>query len=148
MSRPTDFIPQTLRWQHVLGLVALAVCLKAMIMWLVLPVAAQYDIVPPTLGSAPDMYLQIARNIADGVGFRTIVSAVSAVARGPAYPYFLAALISIFGESTLAIQIANVALSLGTAIAVYFLSRRLTGVVHISLVCAAIAFFDPAMPLL
>lgn len=141
-------ITLTSTWPGIMAILLLAAGLQAAMLWGVLPLAAEKGIVPPTVGKSPDMYLSIARNLVSDQGFRVTPETAETMMRGPGYPYFLAGLFIIFGESHILIQLSNIAMVLGTAVIVFTLTRRFTENVPVSLLSAMILTFHPAILLL
>ncbi|HEY1903578.1 MAG TPA: glycosyltransferase family 39 protein [Terracidiphilus sp.] len=73
-----------------------------------------------------DGYDQLAENLAAGNGYRFYPDTARTLMREPGYPLILAGLILAFGESLVAVKIANMILALLTACLLILITRELT----------------------
>lgn len=102
-------------------------CIKATMIWVILPAAARHGIVPGTVSTAYDLYIFLAQNVLDGHGYRVTQDSAETMMRGPGYVYFLAGLFGLFGKSLVTAQVANLVLAIGTVLLVFRLTSRLAG---------------------
>lgn len=128
-----------------IALLVIAACLKAAMIWFVLPAAAKHGIVPGTVSTTHDLYFFVAKNLVDGNGYRVTPDTAETMMRGPGYVFFLAGLFKLFGESFMIAKIANLILGLGTMSLVFLLTKRLVGNNAVAAVSGMVVALHPAI---
>lgn len=127
------------------ALLLTVVVLKAILLWVVLPLAAKYGFVPGTVATARDLYFFIAQSMVGGYGYQVTPDTAETMMRGPAYVLFLAGIHLLFGENIIFSQIANLLFGLGSICIVFLLTRSLTRSITSSVVAATIVAFHPGI---
>ncbi|ETX00490.1 MAG: hypothetical protein ETSY1_11060 [Candidatus Entotheonella factor] len=74
---------------------------------------------------APDFWLDIARNVANGEGYTWPGDGKPTARRGPTVVYYFAAFIWLFGDNLWAVMMAQWLMELGTAILIYFIALHI-----------------------
>ena len=105
--------------------VALVVILfvKLAFVWAVVGPAQSAGLVPSG-GANRDLYLDIARSVAGGSGYRVTPDTAETMVRNPGYVMVIAGLIKVFGDSLVSVRNANIAFAMGTVLIVLVLVRR------------------------
>jgi len=121
------------------------VSLKAILLFVVLPLFLRTFAGNYNAALFPDDYDSIAWNLVSGEGYRLSADTAPTLLRSPGYVLVLAALFACFGKSLLAAQVLNLAFSLGTAYVVFLLALNLClGDRRVAWVAASFALFYPA----
>lgn len=126
-------------------LIAILIVLKLVAMWIVLPAASRYGLVPANVSMATDLYSNIAHNLIAGSGYRVTPDSAETMMRGPGYVFFLAGIYQLFGESIDIVKVANLILGLGTVCIVFFLALRVTSNTMVATTVGAITALHPAI---
>lgn len=125
--------------------VVIAVLVKALLLFVAIPYLHEAS---PTTYQAerfPDWYDLIAKNFAEGYGYRFFPDTTETMIRTPGWVLVLAGIFSVFGHSLAATKVVNLVFSLATACLAYFLGKRITKSHRLGLIAAIIAFLHPAV---
>jgi 4-amino-4-deoxy-L-arabinose transferase-like glycosyltransferase len=114
------------RLNPLMSLTLLAVILHGALLFVVIPVVSARVTPLYNHDRFADGYDQLALNLLQGNGYRFYPDTARTLMREPGYPIFLAGLFFLFGNTFLAVKLANMCLALATA----WLMIRLAG--HIS----------------
>ena len=87
---------------------------------------------------APDFWLDIARQVANGEGYTWPGNAEPTARRGPTVVYYFAAFLWLFGDNLWAIIMAQWLAELGTAILIFFIASHLFKSNRVALVASLI----------
>lgn len=124
-ATPAADIRRRHHWKDNPAIVVLLVgtLLHAAVLFVVLP------IVGPWLGQHygagfADDYAELARNIAAGNGYRFTPDTAETLLREPGYPFLLAAVFSVFGDSLPAARLLNLIFMMGTAWLLIVMARE------------------------
>ena len=134
----------TLQTRDCLLVFAPALAIKALIIFWCIP-ELMHGLAPHYgLNSFVDLYDAVARNLADGRGYRFSPDTAPSLMREPGYPVFLSILFRIFGYGLAPAQCANLLLSLLAAWGVLRLLRRFSGSRCVLLAGPLLFLFHPA----
>jgi len=115
-SRGAKRLEAVLAWQlrrrDWLVVFAAVLAVKAVILFWLIPELMQTLTPHYGLNSFADMYDKVAKNLADGNGYRFSPDTAPSMMREPGYPVFLSMLFRIFGYGLVPAQCANLLLSL------------------------------------
>jgi hypothetical protein len=131
IHRATSTVPaetgrkNELRWLAIIVLVIMAIKLAV-----ALEVVPRYLVQIRTVYGigASDNYLSLAKNIAAGNGYRFTPDTTLTLMREPGYPYFLAALLRLFSNYTVAVMVTNILFTSMAAFVVGSLARSVSAV--------------------
>jgi 4-amino-4-deoxy-L-arabinose transferase-like glycosyltransferase len=141
-SRPQEHS----RWYLLLAICAGILCLQAVVVWVLIPIGHELDILPPSPSKSADLYLEIAENLVAGNGFKAKVDMAETMYRGPGYVLFLAGLVKLFpDQSFTAISLANLLLTVLVAWFTFILTRRLSSNATVAALAALLVCFHPAI---
>lgn len=125
--------------------VVLAIAVKAVLLFVAIPMFSQLSPTSYQIEMFPDRYDLIAQNLVDGFGYRVYPDTSLTMLRTPGFVLPLAAMFWMFGHSLLAAKLFNLICSVLTAWCVYALGRRIAGDRRVGALAAAVTFFHPAM---
>ena len=114
----------------------------AAILFLGVPILQRYTASRYGIGIA-DGYGILAENLADGNGYRWRADMAGTMLREPGYPLLLAAAFKIVGPSIEAAGLLNLLLTVGIALMLMALARRITSDPWVPVVAALLFLFHP-----
>lgn len=134
-------IPRPLVPRGLVAVAAVALMLKAALLWLAFPLLLGESTL--NFGMFPDEYDQIALSLSQGHGYRMSADMAPTMMRTPGYVLVLATLFYLFGKSLFAVQLANVVFSTLAAGIVYATGRRLLRTNRLALAAAIAVALHP-----
>jgi hypothetical protein len=114
----------------------------AAILFLVIPTLRHYFAFRYSIGFA-DGYNLIAENLANGNGYRWRADMEGTMTREPGYPLLLAALFKIAGPTLQAAYLLNLLLTLGIALLMMALAKKLTCDPRVPVIATLLFLFHP-----
>ena len=131
---------RTLMWIAGIAIVVKVLVLFVLLPWLQAASPGNYE-----ADKFQDWYDLLARNIAEGNGYRFFPDTTATMLRTPAWPLVLAGLFSLFGYGIASVKVFNLLCSIGTAALTFALCERICNRRPLALLAALIAFFHPAI---
>jgi 4-amino-4-deoxy-L-arabinose transferase-like glycosyltransferase len=125
-------------------LIACIVALKAIAIFVVLPIVARSLSHSYGIGFADD-YDLLGWSLSQGNGYRFLPDTAPTLMREPGYPLFLAGLFWLFGKSLGAIRVANLLLTAITAWLTYRLADRIFSSKAIAFLASVLLLIHPAI---
>lgn len=116
----------------------------AALLFIGMPVLQRYAADRYSIGFA-DGYDLLAKNLADGNGYRWRADMAETMIREPGYPLFLAAAFKITGYRIEVARLLNLLLTVGIAVMLMALARRMTGDPRAAVIAALLFLIHPGM---
>jgi 4-amino-4-deoxy-L-arabinose transferase-like glycosyltransferase len=117
-------------------------CATAVLLFIGMPVLQRHAAGRYSIGLA-DGYDLLAKNLADGNGYRWRTDMAETMIREPGYPLLLAAAFKIAGCSIEAARLLNLLLTVGIAVMLMALARKMTGDPRVPVIAALLFLLHP-----
>lgn len=128
-----------------LGLVALAAILNAVIVLVVIPQLGNRMRQFYSQDEYADGYDQLAQNLVEGSGYRMYPDTALTMVREPGYPILLATIMLAFGRNFVAVKVVNVVLIMGAAYLLMRLARKVSSRWVLTLVAPLLLLLHPGV---
>ncbi len=119
--------------------------LKVLAIYVILPWAVDIGLAPNSSHRFFDQYVMIAENLINQRGYRVDADFALTMERNPGYVFLLYALMFLFGNNLISIQIVNLMLTFATAVLVFFLTKKVTRNIKCSYVALIVVYLHPSI---